>query len=276
MLQGGSKRLSRYIMKKFALLIPLSLGLALPAHAGSESERVIDPADVTKVYTQAALMLNGSSDIQFQGQVSGGLENGQQFALLAEGTFVDESNTALRDPDKFGTEYSNSRIQYFHVFETGTKATPKVGLSLDYINTRNSIKNDLLSVGGVVAINPVYTGGFLVFPRAGLMTGSMEIPGVTSSKDDLTGYSLGLITAKHLGDSGAYVSLVPEWQDLSGDDIDMQNFSFKTSLNVPMNSARTWWLNTRYDITKADVDVKGVSMSNDWQTEAWIGVRYYF
>ncbi|ANP78731.1 hypothetical protein AB4559_02825 [Vibrio sp. 10N.222.51.C8] len=263
-------------MKKFALLIPLSLGLALPAHADSDSERVIDPADVTKVYTQAALMLNGSSDIQFQGQVSGGLENGQQFALLAEGTFVDESNTALRDPDKFGTEYSNSRIQYFHVFETGTKATPKVGLSLDYINTRNSIKNDLLSVGGVVAINPAYTGGFLVFPRAGLMTGSMEIPGVTSSKDDLTGYSLGLITAKHLGDSGAYVSLVPEWQDLSGDDIDMQNFSFKTSLNVPMNTARTWWLNTRYDITKADVDVKGVPMPNGWQTEAWVGVRYYF
>lgn len=195
-------------MKKFALLIPLSLGLALPAHA--ESERVIDPADVTKVYTQAALMLNGSSDIQFQGQVSGGLENGQQFALLAEATFVDESNTALRDPDKFGTEYSNSRVQYFHVFETGTKATPKVGLSLDYINTRTNIKNDLLSVGGVVAINPAYTGGFLVFPRAGLMTGSMEIPGVTSSKDDLTGYSLGLITAKHLGDSGDVAHLFDE------------------------------------------------------------------
>lgn len=261
-------------MKKFALIIPLSLGLSIPAHA--ESERVIDPADVTKVYTQTALMVSGNSDIQFQGQVSGGMDNGQQFALLAEATFVDESNTALSDPDKFGTEYSNSRIQYFHVFETGTAATPKVGLSLDYINTRNSIKNDLLSVGGVVAINPAYTGGLLVFPRAGLMTGSMEIPGITSSKDDLTGYSLGLITAKHLGDSGAYVSFVPEWQDLSGDDIDMQNLSFKTSLNVPMNTARTWWLNTRYDITKTDVDVKSVSMPNDWQTEAWIGVRYYF
>lgn len=237
-------------MKKFALIIPLSLSLSILAHA--ESERVIDPADVTKVYTQTALMVSGNSDIQFQGQVSGGMDNGQQFALLAEATFVDESNTALSDPDKFGTEYSNSRFQYFHVFETGTAATPKVGLSLDYINTRNSIKNDLLSVGGVVAINPAYTGGFLVFPRAGLMT------------------------AKHLGDSGAYVSFVPEWQDLSGDDIDMQNLSFKSSLNVPMNTARTWWLNTRYDITKTDVDVKSVSMPNDWQTEAWIGVRYYF
>lgn len=261
-------------MKKFALIIPLSLGLSIPAHA--ESERVIDPADVTKVYTQTALMVSGSSDIQFQGQVSGGLDNGQQFALLAEATFVDDNDELQRDPNDFGSEYSNSRIQYFHVFETGAKAAPKVGLSLDYINTRTSIKNDLLSVGGVVAVNPAYTGGFLVFPRAGLMTGSMEIPAMNSTKDDLTGYSLGLITAKHLGDSGAYVSLVPEWQDLSGDDIDMQNFSFKTSLNVPMNTARTWWLNTRYDITKTDVDVKGVSIPSEWQTEAWVGVRYYF
>ncbi|CAH7251753.1 conserved exported hypothetical protein [Vibrio chagasii] len=261
-------------MKKFALIIPLSLGLSIPVHA--ESERVIDPADVTKVYTQTALMVSGSSDIQFQGQVSGGMDNGQQFALLAEATFVDDNDEAQRDPNDFGSEYSNSRIQYFHVFETGTKATPKVGLSLDYVNTRTSIKNDLLSVGGVVAINPAYTGGFLVFPRAGLMTGSMKIPAMNSSKDDLTGYSLGLITAKHLGDSGAYVSLVPEWQDLSGSDINMQNFSLKTSLNVPMNTARTWWLNTRYDITKGDIDVNGVSMPSEWQTEAWVGVRYYF
>ncbi|MCW1890483.1 hypothetical protein OK016_19700 [Vibrio chagasii] len=44
----------------------------------------------------------------------------------------------------------------------------------------------------------------LGFLRAGLMTSNMEIPAMNSSKDDLTGYSLGLITAKHLGDSGAY------------------------------------------------------------------------
>ncbi|MCZ8485559.1 hypothetical protein O9993_06815 [Vibrio lentus] len=43
-------------------------------------------------------------------------------------------------------------------------------------------------------------------------------------------------------DSGAYVSLVLSGKTLSGSDINMQNFSLKTSLNVPMNSARTWWL----------------------------------
>ncbi|MCZ8498428.1 hypothetical protein O9929_11900 [Vibrio lentus] len=56
-----------------------------------------------------------------------------------------------------------------------------------------------------------------------------------------------------------------------------KNFSLKTSLNVPMNSARTWWLNTRYDITKGDITVpNGLSMPSEWRTETWVGVRYYF
>ena len=87
-------------------------------------------------------MFSGSSDIQFQGQVSGGVDNGQQFALLAEATFVDDNDVTQRDPNKFGSDYSNSRLQYFHVFEPGLEVTPKIGVSLDYINTRTNIKND--------------------------------------------------------------------------------------------------------------------------------------
>ncbi|MEZ9938336.1 hypothetical protein AB4388_19065, partial [Vibrio breoganii] len=126
--------------------------------------------------------------------------------------------------------------------------------------SRNDVKNDLLSIGGVAAINPQYTAGFLVFPRAGFMTGSMEVPGISSTKDDLLGYSLGLITAKHIGENGAYISVVPEWQDLSGDEIDMQAIAIKTSLNVPLNNSRSWWLNTRYDITKTSIDVNNTKL----------------
>ncbi|MGC9402283.1 hypothetical protein ACP43V_07515 [Vibrio genomosp. F10 str. 9ZC157] len=259
-------------MKKFALLTPLALALSTPILA--EESNAIDPADVTKVYTQGAVLINGSSDTLLQGQVSGGLDNGQQFALLAEATFVDGDG----DKNDFGTDYSNSRFQYFHVFEPGFEAIPKVGVSLDYINTRNAIKNDLLSVGAVAAINPALTGGFLIFPRLGAMTGTMEIPGLTDDKDDLLGYSASLITAKHIGKSGAYVSVVPEWMDLSGDEIDMQNLSVKVALNVPLNSNRTWWLNTRYDFVKSSVDYKDAALAGtgEWQTEAWLGVRYYF
>ncbi|PMH37536.1 hypothetical protein BCU68_07940 [Vibrio sp. 10N.286.49.B3] len=259
-------------MKKFALVAPLALTLAAPALA--EDSKAIDPADVTKVYTQAAVLFNGSSDIQLQGQVSGGMENGQQFALLGEATFADDNKVGNHNSNDFGTEYSNSRIQYFHVFEPGSTVVPKLGVSLDYINTRTEVKNDLLSIGGVAAINPAYTGGLLVFPRLGVMGGSMEVNGVKDS--DLLGYSLGLITAKHIGTSGAYVSAVPEWQDVSGDSIEMQSLAVKFALNVPLNNSRTWWLNTRYDFTKTSMDVNGIDAPSEWQTEAWIGVRHYF
>ncbi len=255
-------------MNKFVYLTPLALVLSMPVMA--EGSDAIDPADVTKVYTQSAIMLNGSSQIQWQGQVAGGLDNVQQFALLGEATFDNKDN----DPNKFGLDYQNSRFQYFHVFESGLMSMPKIGASLDYINTRTQhLKNDLLSVGAVAAINPSYTGGLLVFPRAGVVTGSME---AMDQKDDLTGYSLALITAKHVGDSGAYVSVVPEWQDLSGSDSDMRNMSIKTSFNAPLNSSRSWWVNTRFDITKTSIDVNNSSLPSDWQTGAWLGVRYYF
>ncbi|MGI9276441.1 MAG: hypothetical protein ACR2PT_16555 [Endozoicomonas sp.] len=220
-------------------------------------------------------MFNGSSDVQLQGQVSGGLKNGQKFALLAEATFADDAKNP--DSDKFGTDYSNSRLQYFHIFDPGYEAVPNVGLSLDYINTDTNVKNDLLAIGGVVAINPALTGGLLIFPQIAAMTGSMEIPGVTQKKDDLTGYSLALITARYIGENGAYVSVVPEYRDLSGDEIDMKSLTFKTALNVPLNDARSWWLNTRYEFSKTDLDVNGKALpGGGWQTEAWIGVRRYF
>ena len=258
-------------MKKFALVTPLILSLSQPAFA--DDNQAIDPADVTKVYTQTALLFSGNSQFQWQGQVAGGLENGQQFAFLTEATFDNKDNHT----DKFGFDYQNSRTQYFHVFNTDAAAFPKIGASLDYVNTRtDSISNDLLSIGGVAAINPAYTKGLMVFPRAGYMTGSMEVKGLTSEKDSLSGYALGLITAKHLGDSGAYVSVVPEWQSLQGDEIEMSSMSVKTSLNAPLNSSRTWWINTRFDLTKSDITVSGSGPEGEWQSEAWIGVRHYF
>ncbi|CAM4425417.1 hypothetical protein [Vibrio agarivorans] len=261
-------------MKKFALITPIALVLVANVHA--EESAVIDPADVTNVYTQGAIMLNGNSDILLQGQVSGGLSNGQEFALLAEATLADESKSSKRNDNKFGTDYSNSRLQYFHVFTPESKVTPKLGLSVDYINTRNDVKNDLLSIGAIAAINPQYTGGLMLFPRLAVMGGTMEVPSASTKKDDLFGYSASLFIVKRIGDGGAYLNVAPEWQDVSGDEIDMQNFSVKTSLNVPLNSERSWWINTRYDVTKSYMDINNKNLDGNWETQAWVGVRYYF
>ncbi|UTT86221.1 hypothetical protein LZI70_17855 [Vibrio pelagius] len=254
-------------MKKFALLPPLALALSAPTFA----DEVIDPADVTNVYTQTALMVSGDSSLLWQGQVAGGMENGQQFALLAEATFDNEEN----DPDKFGLDYQNSRVQYFHVFDTGVGATPKAGVSFDYINTRtNSVKNDLLAVGAVAAVNPESVGGLLIFPMASAITGNMEL--ADGTKDDLTGFGASLITAKYIGDTGAYFVVTPELQSLSGDTLDVQNITVKSGINAPLNSNRTTWINTRFDFSKSTLSVNGTDLDADWETTAWLGVRHYF
>ncbi|QBY05236.1 hypothetical protein E2K93_12970 [Thalassotalea sp. HSM 43] len=261
-------------MKQFTLLVPMALLFAAPVLATQSKE--IDPADVTNVYTQGAIMLNGSSDTQLQGQFSGSLEDGRQFALLGELTLTDEQNVAQRDDNEFGTRFSAGRLQYFHVFDANSEDIPKVGISVDYIKTNSEIKTDLLSIGGVFAINPEHTSGLLLYPRFGLTTGTMKVNGVSDGYDDVMGYSLSVISAKYLGTNGAYVTVVPEWQDLTGDDIDMHSLSVKTSLNVPLNKGRSWWLNTRYDVSKTEVDVFNRSVPSEWQTQAWIGVRHYF
>ncbi|MDV5169646.1 hypothetical protein [Photobacterium rosenbergii] len=254
-------------MKKLVLLTPLALALSTPTFA----DEVIDPADVTNVYTQTALMVSGDSSLLWQGQVAGGMENGQQFALLAEATFDNEDN----DSNKFGLDYQNSRVQYFHVFDTGINSTPKAGVSFDYINTRtNAVKNDLLAVGGVAAVNPASVGGLLVFPMANVIAGNMEL--ADGTKDDLTGFGASLITAKYIGDTGAYVVVTPEIQNLSGDTLDVQNITVKTGLNAPLNSNRSTWINTRFDFAKSTISVNGTDLDADWETKAWLGVRHDF
>ncbi len=253
-------------MKKFVVLLPLSF-----VFTSVVADDVIDPADVTNVYTQSAVMVSGDSSLQWQGQIAGGLESGQQFALLGEATFDSKDNGT----NKFGLDYQFSRVQYFHVFDTGLQTANKAGVSLDYINTRtSSIKNDLFAVGAVAAINPAYLGGLLVFPVASLITGNIEL--ADNTRDDLTGIGASLITAKYLGDSGAYISVTPELQDLSGHTVDLTNLTIKTSINAPLNSSRTWWINTRYDITKSRLSGSSQNNESAWQTQAWIGARHYF
>ncbi|MCW0469891.1 hypothetical protein OH492_15560 [Vibrio chagasii] len=50
------------------------------------------------------------------------MDNGQQFACLAEATFVDDNDEAQRDPNDFGSEYTAIRESSISTFSrTGTR-----------------------------------------------------------------------------------------------------------------------------------------------------------
>ncbi|MCW1890482.1 hypothetical protein OK016_19695 [Vibrio chagasii] len=62
-------------------------------------------------------MVSGSSDIQFQGQVSGGMDNVRLGCVTLEATFVvDDNDEAQRDPNDFlvrNTAIRESSISMF-------------------------------------------------------------------------------------------------------------------------------------------------------------------
>ena len=253
-------------------LIPLvSLTLTSFAALSDTNDNDIDPSDLTKVYTQAALMVSGNSNLMPVGMISGGYDNGHQFALLAEAKFGKTGDNA---DNEFGLEYNSSRFQYFQVADTGYNFMPRAGLSADYINVRSpNIESDLLALGGVGAINHQYTPGFMLFPMAGYVFGQFDVAGI---KDDVDGVNLSIAASIPISDSGAFMMIWPEYRKLSGSAIKTENVSTKLIVNAPLTSNKKWWINTRLELDKLDLKVSGDTLKNQWDSDVYMGIRYFF
>ncbi|WP_413113176.1 hypothetical protein [Thaumasiovibrio sp. DFM-14] len=253
-------------MQKKLLLVPFLLASPLGAYA----EEYVDPANVTKLYSQAAILASGNANVQLQAQVSGAITETQSFALLGEVDLVSDGDNAN---NSFGANYAQSRFQYFHIIDTTSESLPSVGFSVDYINVDTEIKNDILSIGAIASINPKYTAGILIFPRVGYTTGNIVLSGVD---EDVNGYNAGIFAVKRIGNKGAHLAFIPEYQDMSGDSVDMNNFAFKAAFNLPINEDRTVWLNTRLDYGKTTMKINNHKLESDWESDVWVGLRYYF
>ena len=258
-------------MTKKYLAPLMSLTLTSFAALSDTNNNDIDPSDLTKVYTQAALMVSGNSNIMPVGMISGGYDNGHQFALLAEAKFGKTGDNA---DNEFGLEYGSSRFQYFQVADTGSNFMPRAGLSADYINIRSPyIKSDLLALGGVAAINHQYTPGFMLFPLAGYVFGQFNINGI---KDDVDGVNLSIAASIPVGESGAFMMIWPEYRKLSGSKVQTENVSTKLIVNAPLTDNRKWWINTRLELDHSELKVSGDKLSNQWNSDVYMGVRYFF
>jgi hypothetical protein len=244
--------------------------MSLPCLADA-TDNDIDPSDLTKVYTQAALMVSGNSNVMPVAMVSGGYNNGHQFALLAEAKFGSTGDNA---DNEFGLEYGSSRFQYFQVADTGSSFMPRAGLSADYINVRsNQVDSDLLALGGVAAVSQQYTPGFMVFPLASYVYGQMDVGGV---KDDVDGLSVSIAASIPVGGNGAFLMLWPEYRKLSGTTIDTETITTKVILNAPLTNNKKWWINTRIELDNSHLKVAGSTLANQSHSDVYMGVRYFF
>ncbi|MEZ9232993.1 hypothetical protein AB4259_18125 [Vibrio amylolyticus] len=241
-----------------SIAVLLTMTASLPAFAG---EKAPDPSDLTETSTSAYVAMSNKGG--FKGSVSGDInfDNGQTSMFTLEAAI-----------DKNG-DYSDSRLQYFHVFNTGNTGVPKVAASLDVID--NALFTSV-SPGVTLAINSGVKG-LNIFPRLGVLGGefSDEVKAITNISDEAAvGGSAALYMFYTAGDDGTYFGLYPEYNYLSGD-ADMSVLNTNFLMSTPFNNDRTRWgqikiINTNTTIKNGSVDEK----IND--TVVWANYKFYF
>ncbi|MGF1770269.1 hypothetical protein L4D06_23160 [Enterovibrio makurazakiensis] len=251
-------------------LIASSLIAAASLPTFAEEGKVIDPSDLTQVYTQAAVFVTSDADMRLSGMLTGAWNENIQFAGFLEGNFGDAD--AKSGKDSVGADYLSSRGQYFQVHAIDNNMMPRVGFMTDIIHQKNTGMDDnlLFSAGAIGLINPKYTGGAMVFPNVNYTVG--EVFGESAD-----GYMLNLFATVPVGDSGAFLQAWPEYVKVTGDVVEMESTAYNMMFNAPIKSDRTQWLMTKLAYASSDVVLpSGLELENEYELKAEIGVKWFF
>ncbi|WP_394212014.1 hypothetical protein [Enterovibrio calviensis] len=263
-------------MKKLLLTSSILAAMSFPVLA-KESE-IIDPSDLTRVYTQAAVFVTSDADVRVSSTFTGAWSEDISFAGFVEGV-VGNDKSKQEGKDSFGLDYQKSRAQYFQVHTLDNPFMPRVGISTDLIHqngeagtAKGSGLDDttLLSVGALALINPEYTMGAMMFPNVAYTTGKVF-------GESADGYMLNMFVTKPLGETGAFIQMWPEYFKATGDVVEMESKSFNVMFNAPLKQNRSHWLMTKLEYGSADVTTpSGDSIEGDVELKAEIGMKWFF
>lgn len=247
-------------MKTFSKL-PISCILLTLAASSIADSKEPDPSDLTETNTSAYLGMSNQGG--FKASISADIQvNAQQTGMFTiEGTINKEG------------EYSDSRLQYFHVFNTENQYVPKAAASLDVID------NDMFSsasVGATLALNSGVKG-LNIFPRVGLLAGQYSSQALNqfSVKDDQAlGGSAALYVMYTMGKDGTYIGAWPEYNYLSGD-INASILKTTIKLATPFSADKQRWGEIKLENTNSRMQANSHSLeSND--TVVWANYKFYF
>lgn len=245
------------IQTKLALST-LTLAAAAPIFAADSTP---NPSDLTETSTSAYFGLSNQGSVK--GSISGDFhfDNGQTGMLTVEGTM-----------DKEG-KYSDSRLQYFHVFSTENHTIPKAALSIDVID--NAMFTSA-SLGGVAAIN-AGVKGLQLFPRLGLLAGEYSDESVASfnvTDKEALGGSAAFYVMYQLGNDGTYIGAWPEYNYLDGA---IETSMLKSTLMIatPFSKDKTRWGQLKVDNTTGYMRSQTQSIDFD-DTVVWANYKFYF
>lgn len=251
-------------MKKLLITTTILASMTPSAFATDEP---IDPSDLTRVYTQAAVFVTSDADVRLSTMATGSWSENIQFGAFAEANFGDASDE--NSGDNFGTNYKNARIQYYQVSPLDNGLLPRAGFMVDGIHN-DAIDMQVLSLGVLGMINPTYTGSAMVFPNVNYTYGEIL-------NETVDGYLMNLFVTVPLGDSGSFVQVWPEYMDLSGDTVEMQSKKLNVMLNAPVRSDRKQWLMTKLEYGSSELKKGQSSLSAaDNELKAEVGIKWFF
>ncbi|WP_295898622.1 hypothetical protein [uncultured Vibrio sp.] len=229
----------------------------------------VDPGDMTKVYTQLGASIDSDSNIKLLGSMSGTYRNSDTFLLYGEASFGD----ADFDDEDYGADYSNGRLQYFHVMDSGVSAFPKMGFSVDYIHSllpevNNEDAMSIASIGLVGMVNPIHTQKLMVFPNIAYTKGTMY-------GEDVDGYLATLFLTRRISEDRSYIGFFPEYMSISGDGIERDSVKLKFQVGTPITDSKRLWMMTTYEHQEANLQY--LNIHQGWSNSSCIefGFKYY-
>lgn len=251
-------------------LLAFATALTFSSAAMAEESEMIDPADLTRVYTQAAVFVTSDADVRLSSMLTGAWTENIQFGGFLEANFGDSQSTAGKD--SLGSDYLGSRAQYFQVSGIANALIPRIGFMADIIHQKNEGLDDtaLYSFGAIGSINPEHTGGVMLFPNVNYTSGKVF-------GESAKGYMLNLFATIPFGDTGAFIQAWPEYFTVSGETVEMESTAFNLMFNAPLKSDRTQWLMTKLEYAAANiVTPTGISIEGDYELKAEVGVKWFF
>ncbi|WP_348637737.1 hypothetical protein [Photobacterium sp. DA100] len=250
----------KYFAKTLIATTLLLAGLNI-AFAAEAANNNIDPSNLTAVSTSGYVGMNNQGDVKLSASVGFGLNNGQMAMGTVEGTMGNDG------------KYKDSRLQYFHVFNTGNKFAPTAAVSLDLIDNNNFTT---AAVGAISMFDPGIDN-FVVFGRVGALVGQYD-EGFTKmmgeTDDSITGGMAAAYLSWKPGADGTYLMLSPEYTYMDGS---IETTTLKTSLTVgtPLSADGKRWGQFKIENTYGSMEASKTKIDID-ETVAWAFYKVYF